>query len=234
MAFFVYICVLLRVVIRRSIYGLSYILGFCLVTFNPSIVKCDTPANYTSLNLDNIPNTYSTIHVDFFTEYLLGILFCIVVLFIGICILFAIGKKESLEGSLKARGKYKTKYKFPHRRMEVRLRVFPMPGNFWPLDPASALAINSKCYNVGIQVFAVDGPSNASAAAAMRGCLSQGQFRDHYQLGLTNFTGVFNPSSNNPTVTSGVDVKQDSGGYYSYISLPHTLRATPFTVTSNN
>ena len=47
----------------------------------------------TIYNLDNTPKTFSIIHVGFSTLDLLGILFCIVHLFIEICILFAVGKK---------------------------------------------------------------------------------------------------------------------------------------------
>lgn len=95
---------------------------------------------------------------------------------------------------MKLQHKDRNRSKLTDRRMEVRLRAFPMPGHFWPLDAASALAINSKSYYVGIQVFAVDGTSNANAAAAMRGCLCEGQFRNHYELGHTSFSGAFNPT----------------------------------------
>lgn len=120
--------------------------------------------------------------------------------------------------------------------MEVKLRVFSMPGHFWPLDAASALAINSKCYNVGIQVSAVYGTSDARAADAMSGCLSHRLYRNHYELGPTSLMGAFNPTSNNPSVIYGVDVQEDRGGYYSYIRLPISLQALPggHSLTSNN
>ena len=187
-------------------------------------------------NLDNTSKTFSVIHVDFSSEYFLAILFCIIHLFIEIYILFVVGKKKGLEGGLKLEHKNKNKSKSRDRGMEVRLSVFSTPGRFWPLDAASALATNSKCYNVGIRVYPVGATSNARATDVMRGCLSDRLYRNHYQLGPTSLSGIFNPTSNNSTVTFGVDVREDSGGCYSYIRLPTSLQGLPggLRVTSNN
>lgn len=119
----------------------------------------------------------------------------------------------------------------PNEFIHLKLRAYPTPQHRNPMAAPMACAINRNCHSVAFQAK-IDAPLREMGAVVLCAYLYPLPDTFHYRPDVGS--GLFIPSADNVSVTHGLTVFSDEGGYFSYIKLPHSvLRMRGYTVISN-